>query len=362
MDISQARQEIDEIDLQMAQLFSRRMEAVIKVANYKKANNLPILDEKREEEVVQKNLLCIDNNELSQFYEAFIRSNMSISRAYQKKLLSIDTVAYQGIEGAYSHITLQRLYPYATQLACSTWEAVFAAVENGTALNGVLPLENSFAGDVSEVLDLCFAHKCCVHGIYDLPIKHCLLGIEGASLSDVKTVYSHPQALSQCKKFTDSLSLELNSAANTAMAAKYVVDAGDKTIAAIASVETAQLYGLKTLAQNINTSGGNTTRFIIIGKELLQTGNRCSLLFTVPHVAGSLAEAIMFIGKSGFNMENIKSRPIPGRSWEYYFYSEIIGNIDGESGKKLIEGLKGVCQSVRLLGIYNKLSLEQQFK
>lgn len=362
MDIAQARQEIDKIDSQMAQLFSRRMEAVNEVASFKKANNMPVLDEKREEEVVQKNLLRLDNKELAALYEAFIRNNMALSRAYQKKLLGADTVAYQGIEGAYSHITLEKLYPHAAQLACPTWEAVFSAVENGDAANGILPLENSFAGDVSEVLDLCFAHKCCVQGVYDLPIKHCLLGIDGASLADVKTVYSHPQALSQCKKFTDSLSLALNSAANTAMAAKYVVDAGDKTIAAIASIETAQLYGLKPLAQNINTSDGNTTRFIVIGNELLPQGNRCSLLFTVPHVAGSLAKAIMFIGESGFNMENIKSRPILNCSWEYYFYSEIIGDINSESGKKLLEGLNGLCQSVRILGIYNKLSLEQHFK
>ena len=250
------------------------------------------------------------------------------------------TVAYQGVEGAFSHIALTRLFQHVRAQAYPTWAEVFDAVAGGDAAYGVLPFENSHAGDVSEVLDLCYAHRdICVCDVYDLPVSQNLLGVPGAHLSDVKKAVSHPQALQQSAKFIRSLGLETQAFQNTAAAAKSVAEAGDKSVAAIASLETAALYGLSVLAENINTSETNTTRFIVIGRRMNAAGNRFSLLFTVA---------------MGFNLECIKSRPMPNVPWEYYFYVEVVGDLSAEKSKELLDTLSGVCRTVRVLGVYDR--------
>lgn len=346
-----ARVEIDQIDREMARLFARRMTAVEEVASYKKEHGLAVLDAAREEEVVAKNktLLPREAVAFADLYEDFLRHNMALSRAWQQRILGRDAVAYQGVQGAFSHIALTRLFPYARAVAQPTWDGVVDAVERGEAAYGVLPFENSHAGDVSEVLDLCFAHEAiCVSAMYDLPISQNLLGLSGASLADVKTVVSHPQALSQSAKFIRSLGLAAESCPNTAMAAQRVAESGDQTLAAIAARETADLYGLSVLASDVNESADNTTRFICIGRELPKSGNRFSVLFTVAHEAGSLARVIEAIGGLGYNMECIKSRPMPHRRWEYYFYTEMVGS----PSDALLNAMHGVCRTVRILGVY----------
>ena len=339
-ELEQARREIDAVDAEMAALFCRRMDAVRRVAAYKQARGLPVLDASRED---------------AEYYEDFIRHTMGLSRAFQRAVLGMGTVAYQGVEGAFSHIALTRLFQHVRAQAYPTWAEVFDAVAGGDAAYGVLPFENSHAGDVSEVLDLCYAHRdICVCDVYDLPVSQNLLGVPGAHLSDVKKAVSHPQALQQSAKFIRSLGLETQAFQNTAAAAKSVAEAGDKSVAAIASLETAALYGLSVLAENINTSETNTTRFIVIGRRMNAAGNRFSLLFTVDHRAGRLARVMQLIGAMGFNLECIKSRPMPNVPWEYYFYVEVVGDLSAEKSKELLDTLSGVCRTVRVLGVYDR--------
>lgn len=353
--LSQARAEIDRVDAQMAELFCRRMDAVRDVVAYKKERGLPVLDASREEAVVARNMALLPDAAYGEWYEDFVRHNMALSRAFQSRELARDTVAYQGVEGAFSHIALTRLFPHAAAKAYPTWAQVFDAVERGEAVCGVLPFENSHAGDVSEVLDLCFAHKnLCVQQVYDLPVSQNLLGVPGAVLSGVKKVVSHPQALQQSAEFVRLLGLATQPMANTAAAAKYVAETGDPALAAIASRETAALYGLTVLAEDVNTSENNTTRFIVIGKRMSAEGSRFSLLFTVDHVAGSLARVVQAIGEMGFNMECIKSRPMPHVSWEYYFYVELVGDVSSDSSRALLEKLNGLCRTARVLGVYGR--------
>lgn len=358
--LEQARREIDTIDKQMAALFCRRMEQAGRVAAYKQAHGLPVLNEQREEEVVRRNTAALPQPELAEYYEDFVRSNMRISRCYQQKLLAQNAVAFQGVEGAFSHIAAKRMFPHGQLTACASWEDVFTAVESGQVTAGVLPFENSQAGDVAEVLDLCFAHRCCVQAMVDLPVRQNLLGTAGAAVTDVREVYSHPQALSQCAQYLKTLPVKTVPTDNTAGAAKAVAQAGDKTKAAIASRETAALYGLEVLAENINTANDNTTRFIIIGSALRESGTRFSLLFTVRHVAGSLARVIQALAALGYNMECIKSRPMPHTPWEYYFYVEIEGAPDRAARQALLDKLAEICTTVRLLGVYNKQTIEEQ--
>lgn len=355
MDLLQdARSRIDRIDGEMARLFQERMEAVADVAAYKDAQDLPVLDEAREEQVIQKNLERIDKEELKPFYRQYIQMQMDISKQYQARVLGRDRVAYQGVEGAFAHIALTRLFPQAKARSYPTWEEVFTAVEKGEAEYGVLPFENSSAGDVSQVLDLCYTHNLYITGMYDLPVQQNLLALHGAKLGDIKTVYSHPQGLSQSEQFLKSLHLESQSYPNTAAAAQYVAQSGDKTKAAIASLETARLYGLEVLVEQVNTEGTNTTRFIVVGRRLPNQGNRFSLLFTVDHKAGQLARVIQVIGQGGFNMECIKSRPMPHVPFEYYFYVELVGSPTADQSRQLLEQLGEICRTVRILGIFNR--------
>ena len=353
-ELEQARREIDRIDAEMAALFCQRMDAVGAVVAYKRANGLPVLDASREEAVVEKNLARVENPAYKPYYADHIRHMMALSRQYQTQVLGKNSVAYQGVEGAYSHNALQELFPHAEALACPTWDGVFDAVEAGTAEAGVVPFENSHAGDVSAVLDLCYNHGLYITAMYDLAIRHNLLALPGAQLSGIRDVYSHQQAISQSEKFLRTLSLPAHAMPNTAMAAKYVADSGDLSKAAIASAETAALYGLVPLAQGINTDDDNTTRFIVIGRALPTQGNRFSILFTVDNKPGKLAQVIQQIGETGFNMECIKSRPMPHTPFEYYFYAELVGSPREEGGQALLAALAGVCRTVRLLGVYSR--------
>lgn len=354
--LQQARGEIDSIDAQMAALFEQRMQAVGKVAQYKAATGKPVFDPAREAAVIEKNAARLQNEALRPYFKAFLEEAMAVSRAYQRSLLGRSTAAYQGVEGAWSHIMLRRLFPLERALAYPTWAEVCDAVSAGDAQFGVLPFENSNAGDVSAVLDLLYAHPdLTVTGMRDLKIRQDLLGVPGAKLGDIATVVSHQQALAQSSPFLRLHRMKTQVWGNTADAARHVAELGDKTVSAIASAETAELYHLDILAEGVNEDGDNTTRFVVIEKSAPpapQPGGRLSLLFTVDHKPGKLAEVIQQIGRQGFNMECIKSRPLPHVPFEYYFYVQLICPLTGGGCTGLFEALDGLCRTVRVLGAF----------
>ena len=353
--LQQARAQIDEIDAKMAALFEQRMQAVGQVAQYKARTGKQVFDPAREALVLEKNTARVQNPELQPYYREFLKKALAVSRAYQHVLIGQDVAAYQGVEGAWSHIALRQLFPFAKAQAYSTWNEVVEAVERGDAYCGVLPFENSNAGDVSAVLDLLYAHPGLkVARMCDLPIRQDLLALPGAQLSEIKTVISHQQALAQSGPFLKLHHFATKAWGNTADAARYVAEQGDQTLAAIASAETAKLYGLQILAEGVNEDGDNTTRFIVLSREKPTGGNRFSLLFTVDNKPGKLGEVIQIIGASGFNMESIKSRPMPHVPFEYYFYVELVGDPTADETGALLHELDRTCRTVRLLGVYTK--------
>ena len=200
--LQQARAEIDAVDAEMAALFERRMQAVADVVRYKAQTGKPVFDAVREADIIARNTARLQNEELRPYYKAFLQEAMAVSRAYQRAALGQDTAAYQGIEGAWSHIALRRLFPFARETACTTWGEVFDAVQNGDAQFGVLPFENSNAGDVSTVLDLLYTHPdIIIARMCDLPIRQDLLGVPGAKVDEITQVFSHEQGFAQCPKF-----------------------------------------------------------------------------------------------------------------------------------------------------------------
>ena len=353
--LENARREIDAVDAQLAALFERRMAAVLAVAEYKKEHGLPIFDAARENVVLDRAEARIQNPALRPYYRDHVQNLMDVAKQYEAEVLGRSRAAYQGVEGAFAHIALRALFPHAEAVSYATWDEVFDAVEQGDAAHGVVPFENSHAGDVSAVLDLCYNHPdLWVVDVYDLPISQNLLVLPGTQLADLTHVYSHQQAIAQSETFLKQFRLPATAMPTTAMAAKYVAETGDRTKAAIASVETAALYGLEILVPNINTDGDNTTRFIVLSREKPTAGNRFSLLFTVDNKPGKLAEVIQIIGASGFNLESIKSRPMPHVPFEYYFYVELVGDPTADETAALLRELDHTCRTVRLLGVYTK--------
>ena len=352
--LEDARTIINEVDSQMAALFVKRMRAAELVYEHKKEFGLPILDQNREDAVIAKNSALIEDEVLKGYYIDYLKHLMSVSRAYQYRMQSGLKVAYSGVEGAFAHIAAGRIFPESDRVPCRDFKAAYDSVVNGECDVAVLPIENSYAGEVGQTIDLIFSGGLFINGIYELEIHQNLLGIPGATAEDIKKVTSHPQALAQCHDYIKRKGIDTEDASNTAVAAKMVADANDKTLGAIASVETAEIYGLKVLEANINKSGENTTRFAVLSKVQANSPSLTNsvLMFTVKHEAGSLANAISIIGKYGYNMTALRSRPLKKHSWQYYFYIEIDGRIDTENGKQMIAELSKVCDQFKVAGTF----------
>ncbi len=359
-ELDRAREIINEVDREMAELFCRRMEAVKSVAKYKQERGLPVLDTAREAAVIERNSQLVESDELRPYYVNFIKSNMEISRALQHRILEGMRVAYSGVPGAFAGIATTRIFPDGVAVSYPDFKSAYESVEKGECDCAVLPIENSYAGDVAQVMDLAFFGSLHITGIYDLQVVQNLLGVPGSRISQIEKVISHQQALDQCSDYIRKHGLEAEGATNTAIAAQQVAAMGDPRVAAIASIETASLYGLHVLERNINESSANTTRFAVFSKAArAESGSdkHFFLFFTVKNEAGCLAKAINAIGDAGFNMKALKSRPTKELIWEYYFTAEVEGNAYSESGRAMLKRLEEICSSVRVLGTYGKEAL-----
>ncbi len=355
--LDSARQIINDVDRQMAELFEKRMDAVKEVAQYKKERGLMIDDFAREEQIIAQNSKMIKNQEYRDYYVNFLRSTIDISKNMQHRLLDGMRVAYSGVEGAFANIAAERIFPDAKAVAYPDFKAAYTAVEKGECDCAVLPIENSFNGDVGQVMDLSFFGTLFINGIYDIEIVQNLLAVKGATIDDIKTVISHPQALGQCAAYIKEHGFETFEAVNTAVAAKQVADSNRHDIAAIGSNEAAVKFCLKKLAVHINEKSNNTTRFAVFSrtaKSPAPSDDRFIMLFTVKNAAGSLGRAISVIGEYGFNLRALKSRPTKELVWDYYFYAEGEGNINSTSGEKMLNELKECCSDLRIIGNFEK--------
>lgn len=350
--LEQARIEIDTIDKEIVELYERRLDAVKNVLLYKKENGLPILDSSRENLILEKNQKYIKNEEYVSPYLDFMKKVMENSRDYQQTLLSNDVVAYAGVEGAFSHMVSERLFPGLSKLNFNSFEEVFKAVVDKKAKYGVIPFENTNSGLVGEVLDALLEYPVYIQSMADQKIEQCLLGVKGATLKGIEWVYSKDQALAQSKVFLKGLGVQTVAYPNTAMAAQYVSSQKDKRKAAIGAKENAKLYGLEVLATNIEENNQNTTRFLVIGLEPQDKGDRFSICLTTKHTSGALASIIEIIAKHGMNMQSIQSRPIKNKPFEYFFFIEMDGNLEAENTKDCLKEIESASQSVKLLGTY----------
>ena len=356
-ELEKARKIINETDKQMAKLFEKRMDAAKMVANYKKEHGLPIDDFVREEELIKRNTALVESEEYRSYYVNFLKDTIGLSKKLQHRLLDGMRVAYSGVEGAFANIAAERIFPDAAAVACKDFKSAYDSVVNGECDCCLLPIENSFNGDVGQVLDLAFFGSLYITGIYEIEVVQNLLANEGATIESIKQVISHPQALGQCAEYITAHGFETIESVNTAVAVKQVAKSGRTDIAAIGSNEAAKKFGLKKLEGHINQSGSNTTRFAVFSRTNRSKTNKDKhfiMLFTVKNAAGSLGKAISVIGEFGFNLKALKSRPTKELIWDYYFYAEGEGDIYSDYGKLMLKQLKKCCSNFKILGTFEK--------
>ena len=373
-DLQIVREEIDEIDGKIVRLYEERMQRTTEVAEYKISVGKQVLDKQRERE----KLKCVreqakEENRygVGELFEQI----MAMSRKRQYQLLRqfgqaqdfgftqveelpfyTRNIVYQGTQGAYSQLAMKAYFGEETEgYHVDTWREAMEAIKRGEADYAVLPIENSSAGIVGENFDLMLEYDNYIVAEQTIKIEHALLGLPEAEISDIKTVYSHPQALMQSVDFLDEHSeWERISVKNTAIAAKQVVKEQKKDQAAIASEVTAGLYGLKILKNNINYSEENSTRFIIVGGEKIRNRNagKVSICFEVSHESGSLYRMLSHFMFNNLNMVKIESRPIKDKSFEYRFFVDLEGNLNDGAVQNALKGLMEEALYLKVLGNY----------
>lgn len=375
-DLNVIREEIDAVDKEIVALYEKRMHLAEDVAAFKIANNKNVYDRAREEEKLATLSSLVEDEFSKQGIVELFEQIMSTSRKKQYRLLAekglIDDlsyescenfdysnkrIVYQGVEGAYSQRAMYAFFGEDCQgEAVATWRDAMEAIQSGKADYAVLPIENSSAGMVGENYDLLIEYDVSIVGEQMIKIDHALLGLKGSKLSDIKTVYSHPQALMQCSRFLEQEHPEFESKAmkNTAISAQKVKEDGDTSKAAIAGITNASIYDLEVLAEAIQDNEANETRFIIVSKDkkYLTSADKVSLCFELPHEKGSLYHILSHFIFNGLNMTRIASRPKKGENWEYQFFIDFQGNLADEAVRNALRGLKEETTSFDILGCY----------
>lgn len=374
-DLQELRKQIDQIDQEMVRLFEARMDVCRQVAEYKIANGKKVLDRSRELEKLDT-LGGMAHNDFNRHgIRELFQQIMAMSRKLQYQLLEKEGVSgslpftridhidrkhcrvvYQGVEGAYQHqAALEYFGKDVNVFHMGTWKECMEAIKEGMADYAVLPIENSSAGEVNDIYDLLEEYENYIVGEQIIKIQHALLGVPGTKLEDIRTVFSHPQALMQCAGYLNRHpKWKQISLSNTAVAAEKAAQDGDKSQAAIAGEITAKLYGLEILEMPVNDCRFNSTRFIIVTNRKMyeKDARKVSICFELPHVSGSLYNILSHIIYNDLNMCKIESRPIPERNWEYHFFVDFEGNLDDGAVKNAIRGIAEEAVNFKILGNY----------
>lgn len=380
MNLEELRAEIDTIDDNLLQDFAQRMNVVGQIGLEKKSEGLPTLDPAREREKLADIVTKLPQ-EMEQYGYTLWSMLFEISRSYQSSLnpqpsaLRKDieraiadtqplfppaaTVACQGVEGAYSQLACEKLFKHPQVMYFKTFESVFSAIESGFCDYAVLPLENSTAGSVKEIYDLMLSHSSFkIVRSTRLKVDHNLVAKKGTKMSDIKEIFSHPQAISQCAKFLDAMpGVKITACENTAAAAEAVAKSERTDVAAISSYNCVELYGLERLAADIQDRSNNYTRFICISKklEIYPGADKTSLMLVLPHRPGALYQILGRFYALGMNLIKLESRPLPDREFEFMFYFDLETSVYSDEFIRLVDDLDAICEEFQYLGSYSEV-------
>ena len=380
MELSELRAEIDGIDRELVELFKKRMKVAEEVAEYKRQNNMAVLDAARERALLSK-VSDLSGEEFEEYTRILYSTILDVSRSYQHSRLEENSalgneitealektppifpkralVACQGVEGAYSQIATEKLFGSPDIMFFSSFEKVFSAIEAGMCRYGVLPIENSTAGSVKQIYDLMISKKFRIVRTVRIKINHDLLAPKGVELSEIREIVSHPQAIAQCSAFLASLGSEvkITEVENTAKAAETVAASGRRDLASISSHTCAGQYGLATLRSAIQDNGNNHTRFICITNktEIYPGADRTSLMVVTPHKPGALYRMLSKFNALGINLLKLESRPIPDRDFEFMFYFDLEAPVYSPRLIQLLAELERECEEFSYLGTYSEV-------
>ena len=379
MELSDYREKIDSIDKELIRLFAQRMDTAAEIARYKKEHGMKVLDSARERAKLN-DIASMVPEELSEYAISLYSLIFELSRSSQNRIIGASTplteeiaravkdtpplfpqraaVACQGVEGAYSQMACDRLFKRANVLYFSTFEAVFSAIEKGLCQYGVIPVENSTAGSVNAVYDLMTQHNFRIVRSVRIKVDHNLLANPGAKLENIREIYSHEQAISQCAHFLQGLpNVKVIRCENTAVAARMVAESGRDDVAALSSRACRELYGLDCLAASVQDQGNNFTRFICIAKnlEIYPGADRTSLMMVLPHHPGSLYKVLSRFNALGVNMNKLESRPMPDRNFEFMFYFDLETSVYSPQFTQLMGELPELCEEFTYLGSYSEV-------
>lgn len=367
------RLQIDAIDREIVPLFEQRMALAARVAEYKAVHGLQTLDASREQQVLAEKRALLGDKTLEPEVTELYETMMALSRRRQRQLrhgkvpglqefldgarlpVADPCVLYQGRPGAYAEEAAARFFgEHCRRQHRDTWEELLEVLEKGGGDYAVLPIENSSSGGITAVYDLLAKSGASMVGEQCVKVEHCLMALRGATLADIRTVYSHEQGILQSAVFLQQHSLSAVPRLNTAESAKFVSESGDKTIAAIGSVRAAKLYGLDILAEKINFNSDNFTRFVVVSPqpELRENSDKISALATLPHRSGSLNRLMNVFSAYGLNVLKLESRPIIGSSWQYRFFLDFSGNLRDPSMAQALAELHEAATEFRILGSY----------
>ena len=375
MSLKPIRDEIDKIDEQLIELFKQRMECSKKVAEYKLENGLPIFNAEREKDILDS--VYEKGGEYGGSARLLYSSIMELSRALQHDMLGSGEplkneilnasseipfnspnakVACFGVPGTYAHLATQKLFPSCEPQFCGRFQDVFEAIQDDEAEFGIIPIENSSAGSVTDVYDLMLKYRFYISAAVDIPVNHCLVAKKGTTLADIKKVYSHQQAISQCSDFLNSHNFEVETYISTAASAKMIAKQDNNTYAAICSEDAAEEYGLDIILRGFQNNPNNCTRFIAVSKKMFieENADKISLCFSLPHTTGSLYSTLCRFAVHGLNLTKIESRPIFGKSFEYLFYLDFTGNIKDKAVLNLMCALSDELEEFSFLGNYKE--------
>ena len=379
MELKDIRGQIDQIDDQLVKLFVQRMNLSAQVADYKKANNLPIYVPAREREILME-VAKKAGPEMDNYARVLYSMMFELSRSYQNKrnwestelhkqiTESIENtpklfpqapmVACQGVEGAYSQIACEKMFKAPFIMYFKNFEGVFNAIDQGLCQYGILPIENSTAGSVKKVYDLMIRHNFSIVRSFRLKVDHNLLAKPGTKLADIREIYSHEQAINQCSDFLHSLpNINVIPVENTAVAASMVASSERNDVAAISSHSCEELYGLKSLADSVQDKGNNRTRFICISKnlEIYPGSDKTSIMMILNHKPGALYKVLARMYVLGINVIKLESRPIPDRDFEFMFYFDLETSIYSDEFVQLMCELDDLCEEFKYLGSYTEV-------
>lgn len=367
-DLEQIRVKIDAVDKELAKVLEQRLGLVMQIAAYKKTKGLPVKDVAREEKVISKVVGLLEKPEYGMAVRNIMREIIDQACILEEDVLGVNAnkvleIGCFGPEGSFTHQALEDFFQGKAynRHHYNTFEEVIGTISSGELDYAVLPIENSSTGGITEVYDLLRSYDVSIVGEQCVKIEQNLLACEGADLSTIKTVYSHPQGFKQSKQFfKDYPEMELVPFFSTSKSAEEVAEKQDITLAAVAGKKAAELYGLKIIAPSINYNSNNYTRFVVISRnpEITPQADKITLIMAVKHETGSLYKTLASFYHTGLNMLNLESRPIEGKSWEYFFYIDVTGNMNNPLVKDVMEELKSQCAYFKVLGNYRAFNRE----